>query len=47
MEIENNPDVDWIDEVLVPAIEPIARRKSVKIRETPIENNRGLWAACE
>lgn len=36
LEIKNDPDADWIDGVLVPAIEPIARRKSAKIREVPI-----------
>jgi len=36
LEIKGDPDADWIDEVLVPAIEPIAKRKSAKIREIPI-----------
>jgi hypothetical protein len=36
LEIRSDPHVDWIDEVLVPAVAPIARRKSVKIREIPI-----------
>jgi hypothetical protein len=36
LEIKDDPDADWIDEVLVPAVEPIARRRSAKIRETPI-----------
>ena len=36
LEIKGDADVDWIDEVLVPAIEPIPRRKSAKIREIPI-----------
>jgi len=35
-EIKDNPDGDWIHEVLVPAVEPIARRKAAKIREVPI-----------
>lgn len=36
LETKDDPDADWIDEVLVPAVEPIAKRKSAKIRETPI-----------
>jgi hypothetical protein len=36
LEIEDELDADWIDEVLVPAIEPITRRKASKIREVPI-----------
>jgi hypothetical protein len=36
IEIKGNPEADWIDEVLVPAIEPIAKRKAAKIREMPI-----------
>ena len=36
LEIKDDPDADWIDAVLVPAIQPIARRRSAKIRETPI-----------
>jgi hypothetical protein len=36
LEIQDDPDADWIDDVLVPAIEPIARRRSAKIRETPM-----------
>jgi len=36
LEIKDDPDADWIDAVLVPAIEPIARRKSAKVREIPI-----------
>jgi hypothetical protein len=35
-EIKGNHEADWIDEVLVPAIEPIAKRKAAKIREMPI-----------
>jgi hypothetical protein len=36
LESKDDPEADWIDKVLVPAIEPIARRRSAKIRETPI-----------
>jgi len=36
METKDDPEADWIDAVLVPAIQPIARRKSARIRETPI-----------
>jgi hypothetical protein len=36
LEIKGNPDADWIGEVLVPAIEPIAKRKAAKIRKMPI-----------
>jgi hypothetical protein len=35
-EIKDRPEVDWIQTVLVPALEPVARRKNKKIRETPI-----------
>ena len=35
-EIKDNPDGDWIDDVLVPAVESIAKRKAAKIREVPI-----------
>ena len=35
-EIKDDPDADWIDGVLVPAVEPIAGRRASKIRETPI-----------
>jgi hypothetical protein len=35
-EIKGNHEADWIDEVLVPVIEPIAKRKAAKIREMPI-----------
>jgi hypothetical protein len=36
LETKDDPDADWIDEVLVPAVEPITKRKSAKIRETPV-----------
>lgn len=36
LEIKDDPDVDWIDDVLVLTIKPIARRKNAKIREMPI-----------
>ncbi len=36
VEIKDNPDGDWIYDVLVPAVEPIAKRRSAKIREVPI-----------
>lgn len=36
LEIKHDPDANWILEVLVPAVAPIARRKSVKIRQMPI-----------
>ena len=36
LEIKDDPDTDWINEVLVPAVEPIAKRRSSKIRETPM-----------
>jgi hypothetical protein len=36
LEIKDDPDADWIEQVLVPALQPIARRKSAKIREIPI-----------
>lgn len=35
-ETRDDPDADWIEEVLVPTLEPIAKRKSAKIREIPI-----------
>ena len=36
LEIKDDPNADWIEKVLVPAVEPIAKRKSKKIREEPI-----------
>jgi hypothetical protein len=36
LEIKDDPDTNWILEVLVSAVAPIARRKAAKIRETPI-----------
>ena len=36
VETKNDPEADWIDEVLVPTIEPMAKRKTAKIREIPI-----------
>jgi hypothetical protein len=36
LETRDDPDADWIEKVLVPAIEPIVRRKAAKIREMPI-----------
>lgn len=36
LEIKDAPEADWIDDVLIPAVEPIARRKSKKIQEMPI-----------
>ncbi|MGA2670592.1 MAG: hypothetical protein ABSF21_04160 [Dehalococcoidia bacterium] len=36
IEITDDPEADWIDEVLVPAVEPIAKRKAAKIRDMPI-----------
>jgi hypothetical protein len=36
IEVKDDPDTDWIGGVLVPALEPIAKRKAAKIRETPI-----------
>jgi hypothetical protein len=36
LEIKDDPEADWIDLVLVPAVEPIAKRKSAKIRDMPI-----------
>jgi hypothetical protein len=41
LEIQDDPDADWIDDVLVPAIEPIAERKNAKIRQMPIT----FWVA--
>jgi len=41
LEIQDDPDADWIDDVLVPAVEPIAKRKNAKIREIPIT----FWVA--
>jgi len=41
LEIQDDPDADWIDNVLVPAVEPIAKRKNAKIREIPIT----FWVA--
>ena len=40
-EIKDDPDADWIEDVLVPAVAPIARRRAAKIRETPIT----FWVA--
>lgn len=36
LEIKDRRKADWIDKILIPAIEPIARRRSAKIREIPI-----------
>lgn len=36
LEMKDDPNASWINEVLVPAIEPIRKRKSKKIREVPI-----------
>jgi hypothetical protein len=36
LEIKGRPKAEWIDKVLVPAVEPIARRRSAKIREVPL-----------
>lgn len=41
LEIKDNPDADWIEQVLIPAVEPIARRRSEKIRQIPIT----FWVA--
>ena len=35
-EIRDNPDADWVEDVLVPLLEPVVRRRSKKIQETPI-----------
>ena len=35
-EIKDDPDADWIEDVLVPAVAPIAKRRAARIRETPI-----------
>ena len=40
LELNEDMNYDWIDDVLVPAIEPIAKRKSKKIQEMPIT----FWA---
>ena len=39
-EIKDDPDADWIDSVLVPAVAPIAERRAARIRHTPIT----FWA---
>lgn len=36
LEIKDRPKADWIDKILIPSIERIARRRSAKIREIPI-----------
>ena len=36
LELKDDMNYDWIDDVLVPAVKPIAERKSKKIQETPI-----------
>jgi hypothetical protein len=36
LETRDDPDANWILEVLVPAVAPIARRRGAKIREIPI-----------
>lgn len=36
LEIKDDPDAYWVEDVLVPLLEPIARRRSKKIQETPI-----------
>jgi len=36
LELKDDMNYDWIDDVLVPAIKPIAKRKSKKIQEMPI-----------
>jgi hypothetical protein len=36
LEFKDDPDTEWIEGVLIPAIEPIALRKSKVIREMPI-----------
>jgi hypothetical protein len=41
LEVKNDPDGDWIEEVLVPAIEPLVWRKDKTIRNVPIT----FWAA--
>jgi len=35
-EIKDDPGADWIEDVLVPAVAPIAKRKAARIREMPI-----------
>lgn len=40
LELKDDINYDWIDDVLVPAVKPIARRKSKKIQEMPIT----FWA---
>ena len=36
LEVKDDANGDWIEKVLVPAVEPIAKRKSAKIRDIPI-----------
>jgi len=36
LEIKDDPHADWVEDVLVPMLEPIARRRSKKIQGTPI-----------
>ena len=36
LELKDNPDASWINDVLLTAIEPIGRRKNAKIRGVPI-----------
>ena len=36
LELKDDMNYDWIDDVLVPVVKPIAERKSKKIQETPI-----------
>ena len=36
LEIKDYPDADWVEEVLVPLLEPVARRRSKQIQGTPI-----------
>ena len=40
LEVKNDPNKDWIEAVLMPAILPIVRRKTKTIREVPIT----FWA---
>ena len=35
-EIKDDPDADWVQEALIPAIEPLARRKTKLIYDVPI-----------
>ena len=35
-EIQDDLDADWVHDILVPLLEPVVRRRSKKIQETPI-----------